>query len=79
MVIFLTRGMIRLLPSNRRRIARFSDALSGDPYAATTAANARADGPLADAADAADTGAMCPMAQDNARIASRFMYPSDLL
>ena len=41
------------LPSNRRDIARRSNEPSSDPWEATTAASASADGPLA-VADAAD-------------------------
>jgi hypothetical protein len=64
---------ILLLPLKSLLIPRLSYE-SSEEYGAITAANANADDPLAvtDAADAAETTATCPIAQDNARIATRF-------
>src|SRR5262252_480442 len=83
--ILFPREMIRPLPSNRRDIARLSNGPSRDPWEATTAANASADGPLADAADAEEKLTNSPIAQQTVTAASsftrdvKFMYASPRL
>jgi hypothetical protein len=69
-VILFTRVMKTLLPSKKRDMARLSNEPSNDPWEATTAANASADGPLAVAADADEGPTDCRMVQQSMRAAS---------